>query len=153
MRVGLIACCKQKLDHAAPAQDLYTSPFFRLSKQWITYGHRCEEWGILSAKHGLVLPDQVVEPYDACLSDFSKEKKDRWASMVHAQLLEQWPEQVIWLVLMGGEYKRAVSKMKYVEDVIECWTQWRRDKGMTGRRASMSIGLILKAMKENQGFY
>lgn len=157
MRVGLISCCKKKLDHAAPAQDLYQSPLFKLSKQWITkrtgeHG-RCQEWAILSAKHGLVMPDQVLEPYDFSMNDMTRLEKGRWADAVHEQLVDRWSDQAIYMILMGGEYKRALSQMPMVEDVIECWTQWRRDAGMRGRRASMSIGLILQALKEDRGYY
>lgn len=156
MRVGLIACCKKKLDHAAPARELYQSPLFQLSAQWMekrTSQWGMLEWGILSAKHGLVMPHQVLEPYDLCLADLPKLQKERWADMVHEQLVDKWSEDAIYMILMGAEYKRALSQMRRVEDVIECWTQWRIDKGMTRRRAAMSIGLILKALKEDRGYY
>lgn len=29
MRIGLVGCGKTKLDNAAPARDIYTSPLFR----------------------------------------------------------------------------------------------------------------------------
>lgn len=153
MRVGLIACCKKKLDHAAPAIELYQSPLFKGSARWMNRSGRVPEWGILSAKYGLVMPDQVIEPYDLCLADLPRLQKERWADMVHEQLVEKWSEQAIWLVLMGGEYKAAVKHMPYVEDVIDCWTQWRMDKGMSRSRARMGIGVILKALKENWGYY
>lgn len=28
----------------------------------------CDQWAILSAKHGLIDPDKVIEPYDVTLS-------------------------------------------------------------------------------------
>src|SRR5690242_11928301 len=33
-RIALISCSSEKLDHAAPARDLYTSALFRKSVQW-----------------------------------------------------------------------------------------------------------------------
>jgi hypothetical protein len=158
MRIGLISCGKEKLDHAAPAQDLYTGSYFRLCKQWIskrTGEHgRCDEWAILSAKYGLVMPDQVIEPYDLALSDLPRLKRERWEDWVLEQLMDKWGETVIYMVLMGHDYKHVVkSNMPMVEDVIECWTQWRRDRGMTNRRAAMSIGLIKQALKEDRGYY
>ena len=158
MRVGLISCGKEKLDHAAPAHDLYTGSYFKLCKKWITKRtgehSRCSEWAILSAKYGLVMPDQVIEPYDLCLSDLPRLKRERWEDWVLEQLMDKWGEQVIYMVLMGQDYRWVVKKnMPMVEDVIECWTQWRRDKGMTNRRASMSIGLIKQALKEDRGYY
>jgi len=151
MRVGLIACCKQKLDHGTQAQYLYQSPLFKKSMDWIRRRH--EHWGILSAAHGLVMPDQFIEPYDACLVDLPRLQRDRWADMVHEQLNEKWGEQAIYQVLAGHEYRQALNNMPYVEDVIGCWTRWRVDQGMTNSRARMSIGLILKALNEDRGYY
>jgi hypothetical protein len=38
--VVLISCVKKKLDHAAPAKDLYTSPLFRLSWKYAYLNHQ-----------------------------------------------------------------------------------------------------------------
>lgn len=159
MRIGLIGCSKQKLNHPAPAQDLYVGPLFQLCKKWITkrtptglYA-RCDEWAILSAKHGLVMPDQVLEPYDLCLADLPRLKCQRWADWVHEQLMDKWGEQAIYLVLAGAEYRAGLNQMPMVEDVIGCWTQWRIDRGMTRRRAAIGIGTLKKYLKEDKGYY
>lgn len=61
----LIGCGARKLDHAAPARDLYTGPLFRAAR---TYAEASGlPWAILSAHYGLVMPEQVIEPYDATL--------------------------------------------------------------------------------------
>ncbi len=150
MRVGLIACCKQKLNHAAPARDLYISPLFKKSRAWIET--RVDAWAILSARHCLVLPDQVLEPYDQQLTDLSLVNRDRWGEEVQRQILDEWDEDAIFMILAGEEYKRAVKRLPYVEDVIRHWTDMRRDSGMSSRRATMSIGLILKALKEGRSY-
>ena len=153
MRIGLVACCKQKLDHAAPAKDLYQSPMFKFAVQWLLNNKRVTKWGgILSAKHGLVLPDQVLEPYDLHLSKLSARERKAWEEKVHAQIVNLWGQDTIYLVLMGADYRSALHGL-LVEDPVACWTQWRRDQGMSGRRASMGIGLILKALKENKPYY
>jgi cytoplasmic iron level regulating protein YaaA (DUF328/UPF0246 family) len=151
MRIGLISCSKQKLDHPAPAQELYQGQLFKLSKKWIS--SRCDEWAILSARYGLVMPDQVIEPYDLALSRLPRLKQQRWRDWVHEQLVDKWGEDVIYMILAGAEYRAALRQMPMVEDVIRCWTQWRIDQGMTRRRAAMGIGLIKKALKENRGYY
>jgi len=150
-RVGLIACSKTKLDHAAPAAELYASPFFKKSLAWIQKRH--DTYGILSAKYGLIMPDQVIEPYDVYLGDLSQEATASWCKLVHAQLMEKWGDRVIYQILAGSSYRIALTQMPMVEDVIGCWTQWRLDKGMGARQAQMSIGLILKALKEDRNYY
>src|SRR5690606_20391996 len=53
--VILIGCAKRKHPAAAPARDLYASPLFRKGRAYAE--HAEVPWFILSAKHGLVAPD------------------------------------------------------------------------------------------------
>jgi hypothetical protein len=151
VRVGLIGCGKEKLPHAAPASELYTGSFFKLSKQWISKPGRVDEWAILSAKHGLVLPDQVIEPYELALYSLDYKERVRWGIRVHKQLVKRWGDQVIWLILAGADYRTALNDMPFVEDVIACWTNWRRLAGM--KKPQMGIGVIKQYMKRDEGFY
>jgi hypothetical protein len=52
---------------AEPAKDLYRSALFRLSRAWAE--RYADAWAVLSAYHGVVEPDQVIEPYDATVAD------------------------------------------------------------------------------------
>jgi len=151
MRIGLISCSKKKLDHAAEAQDLYIGDLFKLSRAWIE--KRTDIWAILSAQHGLLLPFQVIEPYDLALKDLPAVHRERWADLVYDQLMERWGDNNIYTILAGAEYRAAVRKMPHVEDVIGHWTQQRRDRGMSSRRASIGIGLLKKFLKEDKGYY
>ncbi|UBF23310.1 peroxide stress protein YaaA [Halorubrum tailed virus 29] len=59
----LISCTGTKRDHEAPARMLYDeSAYFRKMRAWAE--SRGCEWFILSAKHGLLSPDEPVAPYD-----------------------------------------------------------------------------------------
>ena len=61
----LVACVSQKLDRRAPAAELYRSDWFRKALAYVEgTGAR---WFILSAAHGLVSPDQRLDPYDVTL--------------------------------------------------------------------------------------
>lgn len=62
IRMALVSCCGPKLAHAAPAKDLYCSPLFRFARNWAE--RNADGWFILSALHGVVLPDQIIAPYD-----------------------------------------------------------------------------------------
>jgi hypothetical protein len=63
----LVGCSKRKLCHPAPANDLYRSTLFRLSRQWAEL--HADAWAILSARYGVVDPDAVIEPYDTTVAD------------------------------------------------------------------------------------
>jgi hypothetical protein len=62
-----VGCSKNKLPHAAPAGELYCSPLFRACRRWAE--RNCDVWAILSARHGVVTPDKVLEPYNTRLAD------------------------------------------------------------------------------------
>jgi hypothetical protein len=63
----LVGCCKTKLRRAAPAKELYCSALFRLCREWAE--RHADAWAILSARYGVVRPDEVIEPYDATVAD------------------------------------------------------------------------------------
>ncbi|MBA3618993.1 MAG: hypothetical protein H0W56_05250 [Acidothermales bacterium] len=84
MRVGLVGCVKTKLDHAAPAQDLYVSTLFRGRRAFVEVS--CDQWFVLSAKHGVVSPAEIVEPYEETLNGKPLDAKRSWAASVLQQL-------------------------------------------------------------------
>lgn len=59
---AIVPCSGSKLSRAAPAGSLYTGRLFRLAAQLA--GLIAERWFIVSAKHRLLTPETVVEPYD-----------------------------------------------------------------------------------------
>jgi hypothetical protein len=60
----LIQCTNSKRSEAAKAKNLYDeSDYFRKMRKYAEATG--EMWFILSAKHGLVDPETVIEPYDA----------------------------------------------------------------------------------------
>ena len=83
-RVLFLGCVSEKGPAAVAAQDLYVSTLFRLRRAYAeTLG---SPWFILSAKHGLVGPDEVLEPYDMRLSDLPAASRRAWGDRVFAQL-------------------------------------------------------------------
>lgn len=150
MRVGLISCSAGKLDHAAPARELYTGPLFVFASEWISENGSIDEWAILSAKHGLVMPDDVIEPYDLALHSLAAAEQRVWCERVGAQLMERWGDRVIYTVLAGADYRAALRGFPMVEDVIHAWTERRRNRGM--RRPSMGIGVIKKRISEENAW-
>jgi len=61
--VTLIQCSDSKRDSIAMAKELYDeSDYFKRMRTWAEA--RGDPWFILSAKHGLVAPQEPIEPYD-----------------------------------------------------------------------------------------
>jgi hypothetical protein len=99
---ALISCSKSKGGHRDLARNMYVSPLYRKSVMV------AEGWGIsfsiLSAKHGLLNPDDMIEPYDLTLKGASKQFKSDWAKKVDEQIRTSIERQKHLIVLAGDDY-------------------------------------------------
>ena len=82
--IGLVGCVKMKREHSAAAQDLYISPLFKGRRRAVEA--RTSRWFVLSAKYGLVRPDQTIEPYDRALTDLPPDARRDWSFKVFDSL-------------------------------------------------------------------
>ncbi|MFC7625569.1 DUF6884 domain-containing protein [Microlunatus sp. GCM10028923] len=82
--VIFVGCVKRKRAERALAKDLYTSDYFLKMR---TYAENSgKPWYILSAKHGLVSPEEWLEPYDCYLPDMTRDYRRGWGQKVASQL-------------------------------------------------------------------
>jgi hypothetical protein len=84
LRIGLIGCVKSKRTSRARAKDLYTSPLFLGRRRFVE--STCDRWFILSAEHGLVNPEEDLDPYDKTLTKASVSERRAWSRNVFASL-------------------------------------------------------------------
>ncbi len=110
--VVLISCVKRKLDHAAPAKDLYTSPLFRLSWKYAKTRNP-DKIFILSAKYHLLNSEKVVEPYDQTLNRMNSQDRREWSARVLKELRVNTDTKNDRFVLLAGR-----SYLRYIEDEI-----------------------------------
>ncbi len=107
-KVVLVACVGRKLNHAAPAAELYRSPWFRKARRYAELAG--ERWWVLSAKYGLVAPDEVIEPYDETLRRMLARRRRLWACQVLENLTlttdPTWDEVI---VLAGRAYRELLA--------------------------------------------
>lgn len=85
-RIGLVGCVKEKAHAPRRADRLYTSALFRGRAAYVA--STCDRWFILSALHGLVEPEVVLEPYDVTLVGAPRATLRTWAGRVITQLEE-----------------------------------------------------------------
>ena len=88
IRICLISCVSQKTNYKNPCKDLYISPLFKKTWAYVSQIERPHGVYILSALHGLIRYDTVIESYDKTLLDMSKEECLEWAEKVKKQLTE-----------------------------------------------------------------
>jgi len=101
--IALVSCVKRKLPHAAQARDLYTSAFFRKARDLVEASGA--PWFVLSAKYGLIRPDQVIEPYDFTLNTAGTAERRAWATSVLAELLSAIGNRKRVVFLAGERYR------------------------------------------------
>ena len=99
----LISCVGEKLPEMAPAQELYQSPWFKKAKAYAQQAG--DHWAILSAKHGLVMPEQTIWPYDQTLSQMSKGERLQWAIKTIDQIEGVIPTGAHIIILAGKRYR------------------------------------------------
>jgi hypothetical protein len=135
-KIGLIACCKRKATHRAPASQLYTSFTFRERVKYVN--KTCRAWFIMSSVYGIISPDTVIEPYDYALDH--KRKREQLVAQIRFQgfFLKYKPAEVEihagqsywwhlepWLLARGIDVSIPTRGLTIIETYN--WL-WRRNK-------------------------
>ncbi|MBS0211536.1 MAG: hypothetical protein JSS27_21550 [Planctomycetes bacterium] len=105
-RVGLISCVSKKQSTAAQAKDLYCSALFTKSREYVQ--QRCDSWFILSAKYGLLEPNEFIEPYEETLNAKSAKERFQWADDVWSSLRSRIHPGDDIVVLAGERYRERL---------------------------------------------
>jgi len=124
----LVACCGPKLSGEHPAGEIYQSDLFLKSREWAE--REGNEWAILSAKYGVLKPDEIISSYDVTLNEMPVEKRRLWQEMVKSQLSQYKSDKIIFL-----------AGNRYCEWVDESWNTERPMEGL-------GIGQQLAWLKE-----
>lgn len=102
-KVGLVACSEKKLAKAAPARALYQGQLFKASVAYCNLF--ADSWCVLSAKHGLVLPDTLLEPYNVSMRGRRRDEKFAWAKAVIVRMRQLFPNDALVIILAGNDYR------------------------------------------------
>ncbi|MGD0112211.1 MAG: DUF6884 domain-containing protein [Armatimonadota bacterium] len=115
--VYLVSCVKRKRSECALARDLYDESDWFCKTRCLVEATGCP-WFILSAKYGLVAPDQKICPYDQTLVTMSVAERRCWANMVMRQMDEHLPPADCIVVLAGQRYREFL--MDYLKRKAPC---------------------------------
>ncbi|MHA6897038.1 DUF6884 domain-containing protein [Ralstonia pseudosolanacearum] len=91
--------------YATQAKDLYLSEWFVRARAYVE--HRGHPWFILSAKFGLVAPEQTIEPYEQTLNDMPVAERGAWARSVQVQMESSLPARFCCVVLAGHRMREG----------------------------------------------
>lgn len=114
--VVLVSCASKKQNHPAKAENLYISDLFRKSLLYARQLHPTSIF-ILSAKYGLIGPDEAIAPYDVTLNKMSVAEIEAWSDGVFRQLEANADvERDHFVFLAGDKYRRLlVPRLRSVE--------------------------------------
>ena len=104
--VVLVTCTKDKHKGAHPAGYLYTKS--KNFKKYMEYAHVLtddENIFIISALHGLLSLDSVIDWYDYTLSGKPKSVKETWGKKVSEQIMSRFNvDDTKFIILAGADY-------------------------------------------------
>jgi tetratricopeptide (TPR) repeat protein len=137
-----VSCAAEKHDRPMAARDLYCSDLFEKSRDFVQ--RQRGRWFILSAKYGLVAPEEVIEPYNETLKDKTADQRYCWATAVVEKLKAHCPRgtTVVFWQASGTENSCA------------CSSRARHQRGSShgraeDRRAAKLAGKSLKDIDES----
>lgn len=105
--IGFVACSKTKSLYKRPAAALYTSALFR--KSLLAAIDRAEKVYILSAKHGLLGCNDVIEPYDVTLKTMKQAARMAWGERTGKQFDAVMRARDTAVLFCGEEYCAPLS--------------------------------------------
>lgn len=108
-KIILISCVKTKLQKKTKAKELYISSWFKKSYQYALM-YKPDKIFILSAKYGLVRPDQKIKPYELTLKTMKKNERQKWANKVMSVLKKKTNlEKDHFVILAGVDYREFLT--------------------------------------------
>ena len=121
MDIGLIACTKSKKNHRYKAIEMYSpSALFRKASSYAI--KKYDRVAILSAKYGLLLPEDEINPYELTLKKMSKKERNEWAIRVFEQMKRRLNlskgDRAFFHA--GKEYRESLIP-KLIEVGVECY--------------------------------
>lgn len=105
----LIGCVSRKESTARAAKDLYRGALFARRRQHAEATG--QPWLIFSALHGIVDPDQVIEPYDLRITDLGRSEREVLADRVGQALAQRFGalSGMTFEVHAGEEYVQVIK--------------------------------------------
>ncbi len=112
--VVVVACGKAKRpDGPHRAQDLYTGSLFSAAKAYAEQAG--DEWVILSARYGVLRPDDETFNYEARVADLDRDHRAAWERRVETRLRTLFDvSDTLFVVTAGAAYRGALRNLPHV---------------------------------------
>jgi hypothetical protein len=102
----LVSCVGKKTSTPQKAKDLYQSSWFIKARKWAE--NNGDRWFILSALHGLIDPEKIIEPYEKTLNKIPTTERAEWSANIHNTIVKTIPKGRI-VFLAGQKYRDGLE--------------------------------------------
>jgi len=103
-KICLISCVKSKHDGPCKAGELYCGQLWTGHLKYVrSLGFKDDEIYILSAKHGLIKFDKVIEKYEKTLNNMKTSEKNIWAKKVLKEIINEFDVQKTEFTILAGK--------------------------------------------------
>lgn len=110
MKVALIGCGRRKRRGRWRVRDLYISNRFQMTLRYCLLVY--DAVYVLSAKHGLIGLDCLVDEYDTTLGQMSKVERERWSTKVTRQINRTIPIDAELHFYCGKPYRQGLEHVR-----------------------------------------
>jgi len=143
-------CVKEKRKGRHKAKNLYISDLFKKMRRYAeTYDY---DWKIISAKHGLINPEDVIDSYeDESLDQFKllhgqrtedlKTKKETLRKIIEAQLRPVLKNYERIILMCGKNYRDVIMPLLVEKEVLN---YFEGTKGIGEIKQKLSIDITCK---------
>ena len=135
-RIALIACSKTKQDHKKAARELYCSDLFRKA---VVYAERsADRWFVLSAKYGLVAPEDEIDPYEQTQKGIPIAARRAWARSVYEQMAARG-------ILIPGTVFVWLAGQDYFAELSPLLAGFMQERPLQGLRQGEQLSFFVHA--------
>jgi hypothetical protein len=115
MKIALISCTKLKHDFECKAQDMYLpSNLFSKAREYVE-NKGYDKWFILSAKYGLLDPNELIETYNVTLNNMKANEIKEWSVGVFDKLIQHSPTHIDFYA--GEKYRKYIIPLLEMKGV------------------------------------
>ena len=143
--VLLVMCSGRKQSASAPAEELYTAPFFEAARDLAK--RHSTRWFVISGKYGLLHPKTIVDPYDLDLGKTSEQARQTWASDLVAELLQHISRQDRVVILANRTYADPLRDVLVSEGIRHNIVSLDAASGWSLEEASRRLEPVVQFLK------
>ena len=123
--IALIPCSKSKKKGIYRAYELYSPS--KMFRWYVKYANMyCEDWYILSAKHGLISKDKLLQDYDYTLKYAKQKDVKSYCEKISKQITDIIPVEYELIIFAWEKYTKYLNVSHKIIKPLYMQKYWPR---------------------------